>query len=49
MITWVGMPLLSARVYIMMCSYGYLGRGAAAVRQDGYYDVFIWLPEKGCR
>ena len=40
---------MSARMYIMMCFYGYLGRGAAAVSRGVYYDVFLWLPGKGCR
>ena len=34
MVTWGGVPLLSARMYIMMCFYGYLGRGAAAVSRS---------------
>ena len=40
---------MSDRMDNMMCFYGYLGWGAAAVRQDGYYDVFLWLPGEGCR
>ena len=39
---------MSDRMDIMMCFYGYLGRGAPDVRQDGYYDVFLWLPGEGC-
>ena len=39
---------MSDRMDIMMCFYGYLGRGAADVRQDGYYDVFLWIPGEGC-